>query len=475
MAILIFALSACGSEQDSADDSNIRTLSFLSSSEHVAVARQAARSMNASWYERGYPYEFVLDVDFFPFAMSWEEAEAHYTRLMIQLMAGQGPDVFIFDRGFDVPALARSGFLVDFYTLIDNCPHTSREDFFTQALDAFEIQGGLYMLPVNFVFNYVAINTNLPQSIIDRFTHHELITIEQMIEIYLALLENYPGEFGHMYFALSNSLGGGFGPRCILPHIMGSFVDFETRTSDLTNPEFVSFLENYFKISEDRHIFSNLNYVHGWISRDIQSTHSSDYVFAIHASADGQAHSFFTPYEPIFSHTRLLSNSEGKLITNSPVWQAVMATIGVTAAGDNDLAWEFIRYLLRAYIAGVSDPSASVIGRFGDNYFGTPIMRELHEFHAPRALNRFLNENLHSWGANRNLYVGMGDPAERTRQVENAVQRLSVYNEMPMTMLHSMIPRRLVTSNLDLFMRGLITSQEFAQRTQNAVSLWLIE
>jgi len=484
MAILIFALSACGSEQDSADDSNIRTLSFYSSSAHIGAATQAARDMNASWQARGYPYELVLDIDSFPFR-DYAGAEARYTRFMMQLMAGQGPDVFIFETEFDTIALARSGFLADFNKLIDNCPRTSRDDFFSQALEGFEMHGGLYMLPVNFGFHHVAINTNLPQSVISSFTRHEFITIEQMMAIYLELIENYPDEFGDMRFVMSNATMWGGQSESLLPHKMSAFVDFEARTSDLTNPEFVSFLETYSQV--------RFNRFNGAINRAYQLHLSTNYVFVVHTSAFGQAHNFLTPYEPVFCNPRLLANNEGKLMTVSPVRSVGTSgffhvpAIGATAAGNNDLAWEFIQYLLRAYSEGAKD---SLGEQFNYNYFGSPIVREFFEHHVTQGFEGFLDTAVTSTsivsngiptylggggGLHSDLYVGMNDPAERARQIEGAVQRLALYNEMPMIMLHSTISTHLFEDNARLFTRGVITPQEFAQRAHNAVAVWLLE
>ena len=482
MAFIMLALSACGREQDNQEESRTRTLSFYSSSLHIGVAMQAARDMNASWRERGYPYEFVLDLDFFPYT-DWEGADDRYTRFMVQLMAGQGPDVLIFDRGFDINALARSGFLMDFNRLINNCLRTTREDFFTRPLEAFEMHGGLYMFPTNFDFNYVTINTSLPQSIIDSFTRHELITVEQMMGIYLQLMDNYAHEFGHMHLGLSNALRGGAGAQSIVGHTMGYFIDFDTRTSDLTNPGFVSFMDTYFRVGEGGGILG----FGGWMSRAVQLEFVDSYVFIIHSNRHGQAQNHFTPYAPVFCHPKLLVNNEGKLITDSPLGQSIMASIGVTAAGNSDLAWEFIQYLIRVYTTGVEGSFGLT---FGPTYFGSPIMRALFEDHSIRAFHRFLDAETgistltfgqHSrylnpdWNRNSELYVGMSDPEERISQIDAAIQRIAMYNEMPMAMLFSTVPARLFEDNLDLFMRGAITTQDFTQRTQNAVSLWLIE
>ena len=72
-------------------------------------------------------------------------------------------------------------------------------------------------------------------------------------------------------------------------------------------------------------------------------------------------------------------------------------------------------------------------------------------------------------------YVGMTDLDERAKRIDAAIERIAHYNEQPMAMLHPMIPHGLIQDNFDMFRQGLLTPQEFAQRLQNTISLWLIE
>jgi ABC-type glycerol-3-phosphate transport system substrate-binding protein len=85
------------------------------------------------------------------------------------LMAGQGPDIFML-HAHSYWHYALSGYLADIYTLIDACPYASRGDFYTNALKPFEIDGGLYALPMSFGPEYIAINASLPQPLLDRFS-----------------------------------------------------------------------------------------------------------------------------------------------------------------------------------------------------------------------------------------------------------------------------------------------------------------
>jgi len=449
-----------------------RTLTFHGNAEHSAVAEQAAAAMNQSWIARDEPYRFELILDTFP-AHDWDNInmEARATRFATMLMAGDGPDIFVYDRFYDIHALAASGLIMDFATLIDNCSVTSRADFFTQPLDAFSLNGGWYLFPTNFSYQYVAINTSLPPSIINRFTSYDTITMLQMMDIYLELKENYPDEFGHMYLGLANSAGGG-GVTRIVAAEMGRYIDLDGRTSDLTNPDFINFLEMLLQAADGRTFV--MGAVGGTMSQDFIEQFVPDYVFTVHSSSWMQK-MYFTPNTAHFYHPRLLTDYQGRLLLDI-IWdQSTWSALGVTAAGDYNLAWELIRYMVAAYTQPVGRARGQWGQAFGDHYIGSPILRELFYDHSRRAFDTFLNTSFDGITPHYMRFVGLDDPYERERQVAAAIERIAVYNEQPMAMLSPMLPGSLFADNLDLFLRRVITPQEFAQRTQNAVTLWLLE
>jgi ABC-type glycerol-3-phosphate transport system substrate-binding protein len=469
-------------EEEPEDNAHLppMTLTFQGSNRHAAVAQQAAEAMNLAWRRRGEPYRFEL-VTVNTFNELSGDADNRYTLLATQLMAGTGPDIFVVEREYNVHALARSGFLVDLYTLMDHSSHAKREDFFTQALTAFEMYNGLYMLPLNFSYNYVKINVNLPQSILDMYTHPETITLTQMMEIYITLITDYADEYGHMLFGQSDALVSIFE---VLQHIMGEYIDFDVRSSDLLNPGFIAFLDAYSDINNkqqrDQRSLFILEVVGGTLPHQQRARGwDNSLVFYMGSGVTGgnQADNFFTHSNPVFSHTRLLTDSGGRLslgipngtFATGPTWPA----ISVTAAGDHELAWEFIQYLIDAF----TTPEGRARGEwgilFGYNQLGSPIRRDLYEYHTMRAMDRFLGVTQDR--PPYNDYVGLTDPAERELQVRAALSRIAAYNEMPMVTLHPMVPRSLIMDDIRLFMNGIISSQDLAQRLNNIISLWLIE
>jgi len=445
-----------------------RTLSVFITNMSTGVFLQAAEAMNASWRVRGEPYVFELEIEEIPHTGEvggWDAREAHLMRLQTQLMAGQGPDMFQFMEGQNIHTFVDSGLLVDFNTLMDNDPRTNRDDFFTEPLNALEIAGGLYVFPSSFGFEFVGINAGLPQSVIDQFTQHSTITVAQMLDIYLYLIDNYSEEFGHLIFGTSSGMSW---PIRIMESVAGGFIDFNTRTANLTDPGFVSFLEMFKRVADGREI------IQGWgvgpISDEAwlrQQSYVS--VFVMESSQLTTANAHFTPANPIFAHYIPHADAQGRLLLTDFSWRSFnYGAFCVTTAGDSALAWEFIQYLIPAYTQPVGRAAIDPVSGaevWGYRYLASPIQRNLFREHAQRAIAYyFAHDEIQD-------FVGTPIPSD----ISAAIDRIAELNEMPMAMMYPMLPLSLFEENFGLFMDGVLTPEDFAQRMQNSIALWLME
>jgi hypothetical protein len=118
-----------------------------------------------------------------------------------------------------------------------------------------------------------------------------------------------------------------------------------------------------------------------------------------------------------------------------------------------------------------SPPSQDILGfnNWGIHSFGTPILREFAEEQMRNVFSNFA-DTLEFFDAHR-LIRGIPRPY----QVDAAVTRWAEYNEMPMSINVPHIPLALVSDDIDMFLRGLMTTEQFAQQLENRVGLWLIE
>lgn len=450
---------------------SVRTLTIRNPNNHTEIIRQAAAAMNADWQERDLPYIFQVEIEDHNWH-NWQGKAARHTRLNTELMAGQGPDMIIFEN-HELHALAGSGFLRNIYDLMDACPNTSRDEFFTQALQAFEINNGLYMFPVSFGFEYVGINANIPQDFIDRFAQKSTISLMEMMEFYLDFKDAHGEEFSNLDLRTGSNVTFS---SYVLQSIMGEFICFNTRTSNLTDPRFVEALELMYKVYADWD--AELMWYTTLGIPDFLRTRARESLFYIQSMGKNNFDAFFTARPPIFKHHIPIAGSDGKLMLNHPFpcgSSQIWASILITAAGDGDLAWEFTRHLIHAYTYPIGRaallPGSRSPANWGNNSLSTPILRSLFE---DRTFNVFDHIHKHNAGQMQ-AFENMFTPSLRIPQFEAAVNRIATYNEMPMGMLSPMIPGFLYQDHFEQFRRGLITAKTAAQRIHNSVSLWVIE
>ena len=455
-------------------DLPVRTLSALIYYDFQNVMRQAAEEMNLAWARRGEPYNFELEVNAFGFT----EIESTRARVSTMLMAGQGYDIMHFDRQ-PLNQWGRTGLLTDVWTLIDQDPETSRDDFHIHILEALAQEDGLWTFPISFGFDYIGIQQALPDSILSLFTGRETISVREVMEIYAELQANYSDEFGHLSF----SAGG----RTSIPagkvlHELASFID-----SNILDERFVSFLEAL--RSAHPVLRPSREFGIGGVTWEWERTLAGEFAFYVRnhhlqvASVLLPQHEdiYFTGFIPLTDEFGRLRVRAESLQHRSGNWLSLM----YPTVGDSALAWEFTQYFIEAMVepvgVAVADPAfPNVPLGVGRHCNATPIRRELFEGHLKAGLYTAVD-----WESRVRQHTGLEsvfaegvvNPATRQGYIDAAVERVAAYNRMPVVAL-PFFPEGLtaaLTETIENFIRGTITTQAAAQDIHNRVSLWLIE
>jgi len=447
----------------------VRTLSVLAQDVFESTIRQAEMDMLEAWAVM-YPdsgYQFHLELNTYSID-GIHDVSNILVRLQVMLMAGYGYDMFF--RGFHpIWSYTQSGFLVDIYTLIDQDPRTNREDFFTQPLKALEINDGLYTFPLSFGFKYVSINENLPQQFVNRFINKDIISIFELMSVYVELTNQYTDAFGHMRF-----VDGSFvfqTPTSMLLSCIGGFVDLGNRTANLTDRDFVSFLNDFASLFLlDPSIYTNIA---GPVrSYGTTRDRSNEFVFLVdtHFLNPGIALAVDFPY---FINSIPLSDNHGRLILDmhTAPFPSTWASVCFPVVGDSILAWEFTQHLIEAFSQPYGEALHSASrGSWGQYSMVSPISRHL--------LTPHITEAFETMGRHTRQLANLGielDEESWLALIDSSIQRLYALNEMPMVPLHSHIPTLLFADDLDSFIQGAISAEIFAQRMQNAVSMWMLE
>jgi len=456
-----------GVMQDEETGPPVRSLSILAPSQYEPEIRRAMLNLNIQ--QMLLPEDARVEWDFDLNFYYWTDWEQQVQRLQVMLMAGEGYDLFFLD-GHPLWNYAESGFLADFYALIDADPLLNRGDFFHNPLAAMEINGGLYAMPMSFGFTYVLINAELPESIIQRFSQHSTITFSELMDIYIDLQLEYGHEFGHLHFYGGASPFVSDGPRRVMESYMASFIDMDSRTVDLVNDQFFDFLNRHSQVFDGWSPAGRGFVAFGRASNLVERAELD--AFFITSGYQDPAFSLFEYVEqPYFLHGIPISDANGRLLI-APEHRHMSGTITVAcilAGGNTDNAWEFTKQLINIFndfaIESKILEANTGVSSSHNWLVSSPILHSLYESHMPLIFDQLFSFNT----------VRDGDPDVLRQYVDDAVAKLAAFNEMPMAMAFPFVPDHVgLEDDIDQFTRGLISAEVLAQRMQNSISLWLI-
>ena len=479
--ILVFVLlvSACGRRYEENEyNYTTRVLSIHALESYVPTITLAARMLNASWRARGYPYALVIDFQTYGVLFTHRytaeqlavDRETRESRLRMEIMSGFGPDL-ILNGDLPLYQFATVGLLEDFNTLIDNCHVTSRDEFFMNVLEAFEFRGGVYSFPMNFKLTYVGISQYSPQHFVDRFVEFSYFTLSDVMCMYLELLDNYD----FMYIGMG--ILADINPFLVN---MNYFIDLNVRTTNFNHNEIIEQLElsNMFL---QRVRYSETLWGHPLVSiHDIRNHALSNMFYFPMFTGLLNVDAFLCRDIP-FTHFIPLADNYGRLIVDlfNSGRNSVQrhygipstAEVWIVTGGNADLAWEFTRYLIRAF-SEIDSRQVTPIGGFADAFFAAwgrhsfriPIKRSLFENHMQIAFNEVLT-----------VTPAFGRGEVFVHNTEIAIARMYAHANMPMTLPEPLLPSRFIMTPFNDFSLGLIGAQEASNRMENSIGLWLIE
>ena len=465
----LIAFTACGSNANEEEYDNVQTeltLNVQIPHAYYRIFRQAERDMSSAL--EPYGVDFNLEINYYTFDDDFVEV---HMRLQTMLMAGQGFDIFLWDS-HPIRRFANAGLLTDIYDLIDNHPTTSRDDFNTNILQAFEMSNGLYSFPLSFGFEYIGINRSLPQSIYERFTAHDVITISEIMSLYFYLQEYYADDFSH--FGMINR-GYAMTLLEILPIVMADFIDFDSRTSNLDHPSFISALDDMGRLF----IGTDISMIHHRAD-PLPTSEYFDWAFYEYAFVNLSRRfsplvMMFDMLDVGFSHFIPIANSDGNLLIDPHPWSGrtpVWAKLCIPRAGNGDLAWEFILHLNQSVtnLTNINDSAQINIM----TSLATPITNAHFRHHITTVIERISQPPYQELLSPFPVFNNGG---LRENDIENALNALDTLNNMPAQVIEAEL-LWLLDDNPNVFMdffMGVTTAQETARDLHNMVSLWLIE
>jgi len=481
-------------------------LTVLAPGHFRPILERAATLME---YERDFELEITL--------YNPEEDSIYWAhRLQTMFATGDSFDLIFTDPLFPMWDFARAGYLTEINSLISRCVLFNRDDFYEEALRALTIDDRLYFFPLGFGFQYVSINTMVPQEFINRFNQQETITVSQMIDMYMEIRasgQEIVGLWGYEITSMVNCRDLSF-PGFMAWNAISDFVDIGSRTSNLLDAEFVSFLEQIrivFPTTEDitseKYAMNNLRYnsigmgFHlGFydgspgnmnIFYDNMFLVSNEFLRPIGAIVPFTVDTEFEGFIP-------LVDRQGRRKSNMGVtypWKMVSIP-----QGNNDLlAWEFVtRHLIPASLCYTTNQGGFwpyrmvyVHTNLGEKSFDSPIIKDLMESHFTDIFERTKTRywrvmepvigadgfiGARSFAVRGMPFAGIYDatPAEQELTIADAIRRIDEINNSLISPV-PLIPFELFEPAIHQLLRRIITPEDAARHIHEAVNQWLQE
>ena len=479
LLLTIAMLAACGRDSYIEEETTIHRLSVFTNANYRQVLYQAAEAMSAVW-ETAHPNRlFELELSTY----TWDNVQYEYERVRTMFAAGQSYDMFVSHRVWLLD-FANAGYLLDIYTLIDADPFAtpgaawaSRGDFFEQALIAHEIGGRLYTLPLGFGFNYISVNTRMPDTVIDRFTANDTISICELMRMYIDIRNFYEYNYADMYF-VANDFRMRW-PQHVLSTSINNFINFTGRTTYFASDEFIQFLtyiQDVYSRPVSRHSFAESLYWNPMRCSATTMTYSWHYVFLtdnehqcpLLALADSR---FLFPPLLVYYHAMPLTDSHGRLLLSPG--GGMMEHISFPTGRDSALGWEFTQHVILAF----SQPqgralSEAFVRNYGPFSMSSPILRELLAPHVHSVVHRANSQRWVMGLQRQTAQLTYPIPLDCDETMGSMIARLENFNEMPIAPPYTHIPMRLLNEDIDAFVAGSISAEEYARRLEFLILQW---
>lgn len=362
-----------------------------------------------------------------------------------KLLNGIADDI-IDATAIDYYNMADNGYLVNYYDLMDLDKSFNIDDYYQNVFEAFAYKKSLYLFPVNYIYSFIGGNKNVSPELVDGIKSYDSIDYFELID-----LHKMAGNHGENKYYLTQSTSL-INPICTN---INKYIDFENKTCDFNNQEFIQLLNDYYNNSDPERLLWYGYIMYPSYIPNVEIDLSGKYNFLQIQSMNLQ---YFMPYEfDYFNYFVPIVNEKGKIDVN------FQDAFIINRKSDNKaLAWEFIKFLTSEEANDLYTPSYLPIPIKKD------VFRKTYEEHGDRQIDflekaglRFNNELLES--TNKSDIINkavdiIGKINEREMQYSNSVSFVSIF-------IDELIP----------FVKRTITAEDAAANIQNKVHLKLNE
>lgn len=247
------------------------------------------------------------------------EDEAGRLTLQADLLAGKGPDILDL-AAVNADALISRGFLTDLYPLMEGCPDTKKEDFFTNVLSIYERDGGMYGIVPGFRIESLMGKV----SVVGDQSSWSLADVQQLVR------ERPEAQLIYGYWGSRERAM----PKLLMMN-MGDFVDWGSGSCSFDSEEFKELLEFCDMLPPEEEVRRDDDFVEKLARDELLLV-----AFDIDTIVDYQLQCAFFANEPVNCIGYPTADGRGTLLEP---W----LSLGILeACPHKEAAWEFISWLL---------------------------------------------------------------------------------------------------------------------------------
>lgn len=383
---------------------------------------------------------------------SVNESDKYKLKISTALMSDTADDII--DCLFlDYYKIADSGKIVDFNELMNSDTSFNKDNYYTNILNAFSYNGGIYLFPAQFNYWLVGINQTISSKAISEFKKYSSIDSLEMANLYNSL-NTKDGYYIEQSFSVYNA---------IFNQLL-KYINFENKTCDFNNDEFIKLIE-YAKSTCQK---ENKNFIGHkmWtsFSQELEASMSDSYMFQEISAVNYQ---YFLPYEHKYFNNHIpVKNGSGK-IEVSPTSGFFISK----SSSNKELAWEFIKFL-SSYSGVTNNVLASMVLNKDACTIKTENMLKfrIREF---EQYGVYLDEDIR-----RDIYNSENShnaSAEKPECIKKAIETINSINEQPMSFTNWFGLLDIIQEEVEPFMNDISTAEQVANGLQNKVFLYLNE
>ncbi|MBS6195865.1 MAG: extracellular solute-binding protein [Clostridiales bacterium] len=403
--------------------------------------------------------------------------ESAFAEISMELASGEA-DYLLYDvrSWLNIPQLTRSGLLVDFHQFWDKDPELDPDNYFTDVLKSFEVDGQLTTLPYSFMFYALYLDREILEELEVAPDSIETVDANKVLDWYEQARESHE-DLNLSFCATGKDMLYYYLERC-------RYMDLENRTASFDSPEGIEFLTRTNNaLNED----PDLDQKHLWrlaaggiMDSSIRYRKTGKYTERIYYGGFGEAEEAakteiknirlgFCALEDSFMPSLLTMQQPKEYVAGPYPLTTSDGNLGVVSREEfclpasmknPELAWEFIKYCL----------STRDMEHLNFMNLGSPCP---YTYRIPLNKTTFQNmlEDINQNGYHV-LAVGYGDfntvnSDEMTEMIDRILDRPIVNIDLYSVDVDDILQ--------EFYVNGLTTAQQCAEKLQDRATIWLNE